>query len=60
MVLKSLWYTVIYMVNQFKNDKYSANMVLKKLKMIVSMIIMEIYNNNIYNGLGIIKFNSIT
>ena len=37
----------------FKNDNYSANAVLKKLKITVSMIIMEIYN-----GLGIIKFNS--
>ena len=30
----------------------------KKLKMTVSMIIMEIYNDSIYNGLGIINFNS--
>ena len=46
------------MVDQFKNDKYSANVVLKKLKMTISMIIMEIYNDSIYNGLGIIQFNS--
>ena len=42
----------------FKIDKYSANVVLKKLKMTFSMIIMEIYNDSIYNGLIIIKFNS--
>ena len=26
--------------------------------MTVALIIMEIYSNSIYNGLGIIKFNS--
>ena len=46
------------MVDQFKNDKYNAYVVLKKLKMTASMIIMEIYNDSIYNGLAIIKFNS--
>ena len=46
------------MVDKFKNDKYNANMVLKKIKMIVSMIIMEIYNDCIYDGLEIITFNS--
>ena len=46
------------MVDWFKNDKYSINAVLKKLKMTVSMIIMKIYNDSIYNSLEIIKFNS--
>ena len=43
MVLKSLQSTVICMVEWFKNDKYSVNMVLEKLKMTVSMIIAKIY-----------------
>ena len=51
-------YSNICMVDQFKNDKYSTNAVLKKLKMTVSTMIMEIYNDSIYNGLGIIAFNS--
>ena len=42
----------------FKNDNYSPNAVLKRLKMTVSMINLEIYNDILYNGLGIIKFNS--
>ena len=43
------------MVDQFKNDKYIANAVLKKLKMTVSMIIMKMYKDGIYDGLEIIK-----
>ena len=49
-ILNSIEKLTIYSniaVNWFKNNKYSANEVLKKLKMTVSRIIMEIYNDSI-------------
>ena len=58
MVLKSLSNTVICMVEQFKNDKYSVNAVLEKLKMTVSMIIVKMYNDSIMMVLKWLKFNS--
>ena len=43
------------MVEQFYNNKYSVNAVLKKLKTTVSMIIMKVYNDSIYDGLEMIE-----
>ena len=49
---------MIYLVEQFENYKYRVNVVLKRLKMTILTIIVEIYNYMMYNGLVIIKFNS--
>ena len=49
---------MIYVVEQFENYKYKVNVVLKRLKMTILMIIAEIYSYMVYNGLVIISFNS--
>ena len=45
-------------MEQFKNDKYSVNTVLEKLRMTVSMITMKIYKDSIMTVLKSLKFNS--
>ena len=49
---------MICAMEQFENNRYSVNVVLKRLKMTISTIIMVIYDDIIYNGLVIITFNS--